>query len=64
VRFPLNLGGYLQESHQIGIRCHDDMLITIANIMGVSAAQVQASGELRGASASADAPASRMQLFF
>jgi len=42
VRFPLNLGGYSQNNNQIGIRCHNDLLVTIANIMGVSTTQLQA----------------------
>lgn len=41
VRFPLNLAGYSQNNNQMGIRCHNDLLLTIADIMGVSAAQVQ-----------------------
>jgi hypothetical protein len=41
VRFPLNLAGYSQTNNQVGIRCHNDLLITLAQIMGVSTTQLQ-----------------------
>ncbi len=44
VRFPLNLygtNGYSQNTDGIGIRCHNDLLITLAQIMGVSTTQLQ-----------------------
>jgi hypothetical protein len=41
VRFPLNIGGYSQNSDASGIRNHNDLLITLAQIMGVSTAQLQ-----------------------
>jgi Protein of unknown function (DUF1552) len=41
VRFPLNIGGYSQNANQLGVRFHNDLLITLAQIMGVSSAQLQ-----------------------
>ncbi len=41
VRFPLTLGQSAQDNGA-GVRFHNDLLMTLAQIMGVSAAQVQA----------------------
>ena len=40
VRFPMNLTN--PQNNQAGIRSHNDLLITLAQIMGVSSSQVQA----------------------
>lgn len=41
VRFPLNLPMYGGNNNQVGVRAHNDLLITLAQIMGVSTAQLQ-----------------------
>ena len=41
VRFPLNLPMYGANNNQAGIRFHNDLLITLAQIMGVSTTQLQ-----------------------
>jgi uncharacterized protein DUF1552 len=41
VRFPLNLTGSSVDNNKCGIRFHNDLLITLAQIMGVSTAQLQ-----------------------
>jgi hypothetical protein len=40
VRFPMNLTN--PQNNQAGIRSHNDLLVTLAQIMGVSSSQVQA----------------------
>jgi hypothetical protein len=41
VRFPLVNLGQSAQNNQCGVRFHNDLLLTLAQIMGVSAAQVQ-----------------------
>jgi hypothetical protein len=41
VRFPLNLAGYTQTNDLTGIRYHNDLLVTLAQLMGVSTTQLQ-----------------------
>jgi hypothetical protein len=41
VRFPLALAGYSQNDNGCGLRFHNDLLVTLAQIMGVTTTQLQ-----------------------